>query len=84
MCLKYCLYCEKVDFKGVMKVIIVKWLVVIRFWFIDDEWDSFGKFFKSKLIGILIKKEIDIIVCFFNVCIGGYVVVLISFNSECL
>lgn len=84
MCPKYRLHCEQVDLKGAMKAITAKRPVVTRFRLTDDEWDSFGKFFKSKPTSILTKKEIDITARPPNARTGGHAVVLTSFNSECL
>lgn len=84
MCPKYRLHCKQVDPKGAMKAIIAKRPVVARFRLTDDEWDSFGKFFKSKPTSILTKKEIDITARPPNTRTGGHAVVLTSFNSQCL
>lgn len=84
MCPKYRLHCEGVDRAGAMKAIIAKRPVVTRFWLTDDEWNSFGNFFKSNPTGILTKKEIDITARPPNARTSGHAVVLTNFNSDCL
>ncbi|XP_045169090.2 uncharacterized protein LOC123531864 [Mercenaria mercenaria] len=84
VCPLYRLQCQQVDTDGAMDAIAAKRPVVARFRLTDEEWETFGTFFKKNRYGILKQRDLDIKRRAPDAETGGHAVVLTSYNSECL